>query len=542
MNKLILILSLTLTFPLYADLCLNRAINKWCHGSNYDNLITSEIHIFPGISWEKVSPLNPEQRLKRLIKGIKKAYSNSFECEEDGIKETDIQGFIDGKILKNYRPFNKRSINKKNTLLAVCDDQKQYIKLQDYIAPNQDEIGSRQALDSDTTSLPELLKEKRFNLKEVSHRMKCILEKMSQTMQAIEHPKITHIRVGQQYGNSCGTHAVSNAWCLLNNDTEGLLVSDIKNDPASPFVKKQIPNLANLITVDLDGQAIDRIAQKLGLSKKQYTIIPDIEKINSESFDIKDFAASFNGFSDQDDDQFKGLCAFLRTIKKKQAVKHAFIVGDMNNNKTYGHWVAIVVESDGKGNITFKCADSYYDKVAEATQRGLIKLLRLDSCQLHMDRKLANLVPDAEKYSLMIDPVEPTLNNFKDIMSMAKEHSYEEKRYFHQEYLARMLAILNGMLHLGNSYTPLESDHIAMIKAICDDIGMIEHPDNPIRKTKDFFPELNNLLYPNSENSEVSPESSRSDITLSTDSSGSSDSIEEQSSESTGSIDDQIDE
>lgn len=546
MNKSILLLSLTLTFPLYADLCLNRAINKWRHGDNYANLATSETRIFPGISWEKTK--NTAEQLEKLMAGIQKAYPHFFE--EGVIKEADVRDALSDSVnhdfLKKNHPLvkeNKKNVSYRNSRSEYIDHDTLWYNDTIY---EQRKTNTINMLDSDDTFI-NAIKKKCINFKRPI-LIKELLKKIRLNPVPVFSPTIEHFFVGRQYKNDCGGQAIKNAYYLLNDDTSGLEVVDLKSDSRSPFKIKNIENLESLITEDLDGQAIHNIAKKC-LKKKQYTIIPDIEKIDSESFDIREFAVSFNAFSDQDDDLFEGILDAQRALRTGSPFKLACILGDMDTIRMYGHWATIVVEAYAQGNVIFKCADSFNETVAETAQRSLIKLLKQDPCQLHMARLFEHLIPNQEKYEKMGDPVDSTLKDFKEIIRIAAEHNYAITPQF-QTYLDRMLTTLNDMANLHFSFTPLErdgNDHKATIKELCDDIAAIQHPDNPYLKLKDLYTDLHNLLTslepttdsrPAIHPSRESSPRSDSDWSTSSDTTLSTDSTDELTDERTSSLDD----
>ncbi len=337
-------------------------------------------------------------------------------------------------------------------------------------------------------------------------------------------PTIVHYKVNGQFNadgkfvNDCGANAVKNGHCLQTGNYKGLNVKDLKTDENSPL--KNISGIDALNLENLDELEMQALAEGLFWNKNEYIIISNPSELNLETIAVTD------------DNQFMGMCQSILNVQRKVSSKYTFILGNMHHHQraahekigdnagSYGHWVSITVKVNNEGEVIFGCTNST-GQVCRETRNQLIKLLCKNPYDMHMERLFSSLIPDEEKYNAMKQPVEPTLDNFKEILERAHRNGYTKKPQL-KNYLAKMLSLLDCMTRLskpsnhasfnkttGIKYylsklialffgstaaetttSPLLPQHVQDIKYIHSEISSID----PTLFTRQAYPNLNELI------------------------------------------------
>ncbi len=312
-----------------------------------------------------------------------------------------------------------------------------------------------------------------------SGQAQAISQHQSSTTQPII-PEINHVRVSRQTDNTCGFHALKNAFYLLNAEEDGPTAEENSNQfPLSAWQKLAGRN------IDLDRADIQKVAEEhLRMNQATYAVIPS----------LKEFKRMFAG----SDEEFDAVCETIQALREKRATKFAFIIGNMEHagsadtamRGTYGHWVTILVDADAQGKITLKCADSKYRHVDSGLINTFKDFLNQDPYELKILRKFSNKLPDG--YTNPQIPLERRLGLLKELMEEAAQEKLNTADYF-MIYIKQIMTNMEQILKHDADFTPMLDEDRHTIKEISSMIAQIQRPDNEMHCLANY-PHLNQLL------------------------------------------------
>lgn len=223
----------------------------------------------------------------------------------------------------------------------------------------------------------------------------CIGSTLMLTLHALPEPSVVNLsnKVIKQEGNTCGFHAVKNAgWALKwarKKITKETFLEAISAEPDTEEFPLAVCQVGAGQLDDLSDEQMAQVARDMGMPLRDVSVIGNIKEFNPALMS---------------DEQFASLENTLRAIQAGRSFAHAFVLGSMGHMQrsgesikaTYGHWVAVVVQSISTSKLNIYYMDSLGNQINKDILDGLVKLLETPVTILNIKRTYEQNIASAE--------------------------------------------------------------------------------------------------------------------------------------------------